>query len=72
MNKDISKDQWDELDLLIIENRKMEFHQLYRKITDCSINDVTFALGERYRILNKVAPEKLKLTEDKYWDGFYS
>jgi hypothetical protein len=72
MNNDISKEQWNELDQLIIENKKLQFNQMYQKLTNCSVRDLIIIKAERYRHLKEVCPEKFKLTDEEYWDGYYS
>ena len=72
MSDNLSKEQWDELDQLIIENKKLEFTQLYRKLSGGSLRDGIIAKGERYRYLKEQCPEKFTLTDEEYWDGYYS
>jgi len=62
----------DELDQYIIENEKLAFLIHIREVTGCEMAEAIQKLGKRYRELKNQYPEKFLLSEDQYWDGFYS
>ena len=62
----------EEFDRLILENRKIQYLQLLRQETGCTLKDALEQLYSRYESLREQSPEKFSVSHKDYWDGFYS
>ena len=68
----ISVEQQGKLDLLILENKKIAFYKAYREIVNCSLGDAIAELGLRYEVLRSQRNSEFTVSNEQYWDGFYS
>jgi hypothetical protein len=62
----------EELDRLIVSNRKLEAVRLLRERYGFEIADALKALTARYLELREASPALFTVSDAEYWDGFHS
>ncbi|MEM6954498.1 MAG: hypothetical protein AAF645_02385 [Myxococcota bacterium] len=67
----VPQDVREEVDEHIFANRKLKAIMALKRTGLCLSGSVG-VLGDRYRALKQLYPERFPETDEEYWRGFYS
>ncbi|WP_143728209.1 hypothetical protein [Micromonospora cremea] len=62
---------WDHLNRLIVEGRRIQAVQAIRASCGCAIPEALDMLAERYALLRAARPDDFKQSHDDYWQGVF-
>lgn len=71
MKIELSEEQWEQIDALILENNILFPIKMIRDRLGVSINEAGDIHHARYRQLREERPDDFSCSDREYWQGFY-